>query len=81
MGIGGSIFLIVVGAILTFAVNLHVGGVDLHIIGWILMAAGVVGLVATLWIWSSRRTVITREPTTGYRRIEEQTDYGPSDPL
>ena len=81
MGIGGSIFLIVVGAILTFALNLRVGGVDLDVIGWILMAAGVLGLVATLWIWSSRRrTVVTQEPTR-YRTVEERTDYGPSDPL
>jgi hypothetical protein len=61
MGIGGSIFLLAVGAILAFAVNAHVSGIDINIIGWILMAAGLVGLIITLWYWNSRRrTVVTR---------------------
>ena len=62
MGIGGSIFLIVVGAILAFAVDAHVSGIDINIIGWILMAAGVVCLFLTLWFWNGRRrTVVTRQ--------------------
>ena len=35
MGIGTSIFLIAVGAILTFALDIRVGGVNLDIVGWI----------------------------------------------
>jgi hypothetical protein len=62
MGIGGSIFLLAVGAILAFAVNADISGIDINIIGWILMAAGLVGLVITLWYWNSRRrTVVTRQ--------------------
>jgi hypothetical protein len=62
MGIGGSIFLLAVGAILAFAVNAHISGIDVNIIGWILMAAGLIGLVITLWYWNSRRrTVVTRQ--------------------
>jgi hypothetical protein len=62
MGIGGSIFLLAVGAILAFAVNANISGLDINVIGWILMAAGLVGLVITLWFWNSRRrTVVTRQ--------------------
>jgi len=57
MGIGGSIFLIVVGAIVAFGVrNQSFGPFDLNVVGWILMLAGFVGLSLTLWVWNSRRT-------------------------
>src|SRR4051812_7168506 len=69
MGIGGSIFLLAVGAILAFAVNANFSGIDINVIGWILMAAGLVGLIITLWFWNSRRrTVVTRrsqQPVVG----------------
>jgi hypothetical protein len=55
MGIGASIFLIAVGAILAFAVNVSVSGIDLNVIGWILMVVGVLGLILTLFIWAPRR--------------------------
>src|SRR5690348_2792018 len=62
MGIGGSIFLLALGAILAFAVNADISWIDVNIIGWILMAAGLIGLVITLWFWNSRRrTVVTRQ--------------------
>ncbi len=65
MGIGGSIFLLALGAILAFAVNADISGIDINIIGWILMAAGLVGLIITLFYWNSRRrTVVTRQSTT-----------------
>ena len=61
MGIGGSILLIVVGAILTFGLdNQHLGPFNLDTIGWIFMLAGLVGLVLTLWFWNSRRVRTTR---------------------
>jgi uncharacterized membrane protein len=55
MGIGASIFLIAVGAILAFAVNYTLVGVDIEVVGWILMVAGVVGLIMTAVIWGPRR--------------------------
>ncbi len=55
MGIGFSIFLIALGAILTFALHFTVAGVDIHVIGWILMAAGVIGLIVTMVLLSPRR--------------------------
>lgn len=62
MGIGGSIFLLAVGAILAFAVDADISGLDINVIGWILMAAGLIGLVITMWFWNSRRrTVVTRQ--------------------
>jgi hypothetical protein len=77
VGIGTSIFLIAVGAILTFALDVSVGGVDLDVIGWILMAAGALGLIITTMIWGGRRReVVTSEPTE-YRRVEERRDVGP----
>ena len=45
MTIGGSIFLIAVGAILRFATNLHVAHVSIDTVGLILMIAGLAGLV------------------------------------
>jgi Domain of unknown function (DUF6458) len=46
--IGSSIFMIVAGAILRYAVTWHVAGINLQILGLILMTAGIVGLVLTL---------------------------------
>jgi Domain of unknown function (DUF6458) len=66
MTIGGSIFLIAVGAILRFATNLHVAHVSIDTVGLILMIAGLAGLVLGLIqqaIWSrrSRREVVVED--------------------
>lgn len=55
MGIGVSIFLIAVGAILTFAVHATLSGVSIQTIGVILMVVGVIGLLVTMLIWAPRR--------------------------
>src|SRR5690349_16530450 len=44
---------IAAGAILAFAVNTAVQGVDLVAVGWILMAVGAVGLVLSIAFWNS----------------------------
>lgn len=54
MGIGVSIFLIAVGAILAFAVNFSASGVDINVVGYILMAVGIIGLIMTAFIWGPR---------------------------
>ena len=59
MGIGASVFLLAIGAILAFAVDYSVSGVDINVIGWILMAAGVVGLFTTTLIFGRRDRVVT----------------------
>ena len=53
MGIGASIFMLAVGAILTFAFNVRVGWLDLDVVGWILMAAGAIGLIMTLTVFGA----------------------------
>jgi len=59
MGIGAGIFLIVIGAILT------VVGLNLHVVGWIIMLAGGAGLGLFFYFWNRRhgpRAVVTRPP-------------------
>jgi len=53
MGIGVGIFLIAVGAILTFAVNATTSGVNVDAVGWILMVVGLVSILLSLIFWSS----------------------------
>ncbi len=55
MTIASSIFLIALGAILTFAVTASVGGIDIHTVGVILMIAGAAGLVLGLFLMTTRR--------------------------
>jgi Domain of unknown function (DUF6458) len=53
MGIGVSLILIAAGAILTWAVNASVSGIELTTIGVILMVVGAIGLLLSLVFWSS----------------------------
>lgn len=53
MGIGVSLILIAAGAILTWAVNAEVSGLELQTIGVILMVVGAVGGLISLIFWSS----------------------------
>ena len=71
MGIGTSIFLIAVGAILKFAVNAEVSGLEISTIGVILMVVGVVGLVISIFLMSqaSRRGEVVTE-----RRVVRERD-------
>ena len=53
MGISLSVLLIAVGAVLAWAVNAEVSGIDLQVAGVILVIVGVIGLIASLVFWSS----------------------------
>ena len=53
VGLGASLILVAVGAILTWAVNAEVSGVDIQVIGVILMVVGLAGLLLSLLFWSS----------------------------
>lgn len=71
MGIGLSILLIAIGAILTFAVHYSISGVSLHTVGIILIVVGGLGFVATLALWmragtnrTQRRSVIAHRDGT-----------------
>jgi hypothetical protein len=76
MGLGVGIFLTALGAILAFAVNTTVSGIEVKTIGWILMAAGIAGIVLSMIFWSSwggpggvrRRTTVVDDgaPPPGY---------------
>jgi uncharacterized membrane protein YbhN (UPF0104 family) len=55
MGIGGGIFLIAIGAIVTFAIHADVSWIDLHVVGWIMMLSGATILSFTVWFWLDRR--------------------------
>lgn len=55
MGIGAGIFLIAIGAILAFAVDAEVSGLDISVIGFILMGAGVLGILLAMLVFAPRR--------------------------
>ena len=64
MGIGTSIFLIAVGAILKFAVTAHVSGISLATVGTILIIVGIIGLLISLFMlasWRDRGTPVARD--------------------
>jgi hypothetical protein len=67
MGTGASVFLLAVGAVLAFAVTDNVNGVDLTAVGYILMAAGVIGLIWSIWVVNARRD-------TTHRVIEDRLE-------
>jgi Domain of unknown function (DUF6458) len=71
MGIGVGIFLIALGAILTWAVDWHVAGLDLHVVGWVLMLCGLAGIILFFVFWNNRRAA-------GRVAVERRTDYPPA---
>lgn len=62
MTIGTGIVLIVIGAILTFAINIDVAAVNLDMVGYILMGAGVVIVLLGLILLATRRGRDARTP-------------------
>ena len=73
MGLGVSLFLIAVGLILWLAVNVTTEGIDLNMVGIILVVVGAIGLLLSLLFWSSwggpggwRRDTVVRDD--GYDR-------------
>ena len=71
MGLGLSIFLFAVGAILTFAVTVDVGGVSIETVGIILMVVSFVGGIL-IFAASRRRTIVTRERPVGGEIVREE---------
>ena len=71
MGLGTSIFLIALGAILKFAVTATVSGIELATVGTILIVVGVIGLVISLifMMQRGRATAVTHE------RVVERDPY------
>jgi hypothetical protein len=78
MGLGVSLFLIAIGAILAFAVDASVSGVDIQAVGWILLAVGAAGALLSMIFWStwggfggSRHTVVEDAAPARRRRVVE----------
>lgn len=55
MRVGASLLLIAIGAILKFAVTASIGGVDIGVVGVILMIVGVIGLIISIVLMTTRR--------------------------
>ncbi|WP_210506378.1 DUF6458 family protein [Naasia sp. SYSU D00057] len=79
MSLGAGIFLLAVGAILAFAVNVEVPGIDLTVVGYILMIAGALGIILGLVLMSRRRRSVATsrtavDPATGERLRRDVRD-------
>jgi phosphate/sulfate permease len=79
MSLGTGIVLFVIGAILAFAINVQLDWVDLHMIGYILMVAGVVGIILGIVLLTRRRTSVSTsrtavDPATGERVSRRESD-------
>ena len=85
MGIGSGIFLFVLGAILAFAVNVDLGGVvNLDLIGYLLMGAGVVVFLISLVLMMRKRSstsTVRQVDGTGERVTQRETRSDPIDPV
>jgi hypothetical protein len=75
MGIGVGIFLIAVGAVLAFAVDASVNGIDLQTVGVILMIVGALGLVLVLGIFAPRRRRVVLDDAPTRSRVVERETY------
>ncbi|MGI8427925.1 MAG: DUF6458 family protein [Solirubrobacteraceae bacterium] len=77
MGLGTSIFLIAVGAILRFAISVTTHGFDLHTVGLILLIVGIAGLVISLFwmtMWRDRQRGVA---TVGRREVPRDREIEP----
>lgn len=84
MSLGTGIVLFVIGAILAFALQIQVTWIDLHLVGYILMAAGVVGIILGIVLITRRRQTTSTsrtavDPATGERVSRSTVDR--DDPL
>ncbi|MET9079441.1 DUF6458 family protein [Streptomyces sp. NPDC001393] len=70
MGLGGCIILIAVGAVLTFATDWHMKGVNIPVVGLILMVVGLIGVTTFSSIARRRRIVVPPTPV-----VEEKPDH------
>jgi Domain of unknown function (DUF6458) len=76
MGIGTSIFLIALGAILKFAVTTSVSGIELATVGVILMIVGILGLIISLVVlMQARDTGVVRDRVVERRPVDPVDRY------
>ncbi|GAB3036579.1 hypothetical protein GCM10027052_13710 [Parafrigoribacterium mesophilum] len=80
MGIGSGILLFVIGAILTFALNFRVDWIDLDLVGYILMIAGVViFIVSMVFLFRRRSMSSTTHTAVDPERRERITERNTTD--
>jgi hypothetical protein len=82
MSIGVGIFLFVVGAVLTFALNFEVEWINLDLVGYLFMGAGVVVVIIGLIMLMRRRSsVVTQhtavDPASGSSTTERASKIDP----
>jgi Domain of unknown function (DUF6458) len=70
MGIGVGLFLLAVGAILTFAVQVEAEGFNINTVGIILMIVGGLGILLSLLFWGDRSPLRRSEERVVYRDRE-----------
>ncbi|MEU6365194.1 DUF6458 family protein [Streptomyces sp. NPDC046931] len=76
MGLGGCIILIAVGAILAFATDWHMQGVNLHLVGVIFMVVGLIGVATFSSIYRRRRVMVPPTPVVEEERHRPGDGYG-----
>lgn len=75
MGIGAGLFLVALGAVLTFAVNVTTSGFNLNTIGVILMIVGALGILVDLAIFAPRRrTPAAAQPVATRTVVQDRND-------
>ena len=79
MYIGSSLFLIAVGAVLRWAVTWHVSGFNIQLTGLIVFLVGILGLVITLILWTTRRSRGSRRDDVVSPRDHRRNDSAPED--
>ncbi len=77
MTIGGSIALIIIGAILAYAVNYEFSGIDIRLVGIILMVGGAIGLIVGIVRIASARRSVERRPRRASARSTTRTTTRP----
>jgi len=82
MSIGVGIFLFVVGAVLTFALNVSLDWINLDLVGYLFMGAGIVVVIIGLVLLMRRRSSVITEhtdvdPASGSRTTERASKVDP----
>jgi hypothetical protein len=83
MGIGSGILVFVIGAVLAFALNIQVAWIDIHLVGYLLMGAGIVVFIISLVLMlKKRQTVVTTHTAVDPDHNEQVVSHSTkSDPL
>lgn len=82
MSLGAGIALFVIGAILVFATDIQLDFINLDVVGYILMIAGIVGIVLGLVVLTRRRSSVAAsrtsvDPVTGDRVTRSSVERDP----